>query len=346
MADSTPMPSLCAHPRRTQKYFEGTPPMSSRKDAARHTSDFVQLLQEFLAASSALRDLLENSAGRELQFESVAAVVGEDEGSVLYRLKQQSHSLFRSEVLASAAVRREALFDLTIGSLFHEAMKLRESLYQREVYGPRLASLRAATEDDSDASLGEFERLLGRSSARIDEVIAEVRILLSQTRDQFRRVLIERAGERGVTRALLGRRAQVDAVFQEGFEGLLSAMHGEVGTGLVEAAHALLDSAYFVEASKTLREAGRSANAPRAEITQLEHYAEGMQAFLEGDYASSLVALEAWVDLGGPIGEQDLARRAAAAIGRVGRLLESDAEGNAIMDSAKQLQLRLDAGSV
>ena len=37
--------------------------------------------------------------------------------------------------------------DLTVGALFHAAMKLRESLYQREVYAPRLASLRAAKEE-------------------------------------------------------------------------------------------------------------------------------------------------------------------------------------------------------
>mgnify|MGYP001318692514 CR=1 FL=1 len=121
--------------------------MSSLKNTARHTSDFVQLLQEFLAASSAMRDLLENSAGSELQLERVAAVVGDDEGSVLYRLKEQSHSLFRSEVLASAAVRREALFDLTIGSLFHEAMKLRgicSSFHRLRFFCPALVAFSAA----------------------------------------------------------------------------------------------------------------------------------------------------------------------------------------------------------
>ena len=320
--------------------------MSAPAEAARRTSDFVQLLHEFVAASSALRDVLEDTTLGFPNFASMGAVVGDDEDSVLFRLKQQSHALFRADVLANSAVRQEALFDLTVGSLFHEALKLRESLYQRDVYGPRLASLRAATGEDLDDELIEFEQLLGRSSAHIDEEVAEVRILLSQTRDRFRRLLIDRAGERGITRSLLGRRAQVDAVFSDGFEGLLSAMHGDLATGLVEAGHALLDSAYFVEAAKTLREADRLEGAPRTEIAQLLHYAEGMQSFLDGDYAGSLVALEAWADLGGPIGERELARRAAAAIGRVGLLLENDADGNAIMDNAKQLQLRLDAGSV
>ena len=121
----------------------------------------------------------------------------------------------------SEAVRREALFDLTVGALFHAAMKLRESLYQRDVYAPRLASLRAATDGDPDALFGEFDGLLERSVARVDEGISEVRILLVQTREQFRRMLIERAGERGVIRCLLRRRAEIDGTFPGGFETLL-----------------------------------------------------------------------------------------------------------------------------
>ncbi len=320
--------------------------MSAGPSAARHASDFVGLLQEFLAASCAFARVFDAAdEGADLSFAALAGVVGDDEGSVLYRLKQRSHALFRSEHFGTAAVRREALFDLTVGSLFHEALKLRETLYQREVYAPRVASLRAASDDDeADALFGEFERLLTRSSGSVGAVIAEVRILLVQTREQFRRLLIERAGERGVTRCLLGRRDEVDLVFAEGFHGVLEEMHGDVTTGLLEAAHGLLDSAYFVEAGRALREAEQVARSPLPDVTQLQHYAEGMQAFLEGDYPGAIAALEAWVDLRGHDGERALSQRAAAALGRVGRLVENDAAGTATVDAAKQLQLRLDAG--
>lgn len=320
--------------------------MSSRSDAARNASDFVQLLREFLAAHRALSQVLATPSSEDIHFESLAAVVGDDDRAVLFRLKQLSHAQFRSEAFASEAVRREALFDLTVGSLFHEAMKLRESLYQREVYAPRLASLRAATQGEPDATFSEFDRLLSRSGSRIDEVASEVRILLSQTREQFRRVLVERAGDRLVTRCLLGQRELVSAVFPDGLEGLLSEMHGDVAIGLVEGAHALVDSAYFVEAAKTLREAARIENAPRTEITQLERYAEGMQAFLDGDYPASIAALETWVGIDGHAGEPELARRAAAALGRLGRLVDNDDEGTALVDAAKRLQLGLEAPSV
>ena len=314
--------------------------MPPRSDAPRNASDFVQLLREFLSAHEALHSAFGAEQG--LDFETLAAAVGDGPDAALFRLKERSHALFRGEGLGSEAVRREALFDLTVGTLFHAAMKLRESLYQRDVYAPRLARLRSAAGQDPDDLFGDFDGMLERSVARVDEGVSEVRILLAQTRDQFQRMLVERAGERGVIRCLLRRRDQIDQAFREGFEGLLAEMYGDLAMGLVEAARALLHSAYFVEASKVLREAARAAGGARPEIDQLERYAEGMQAFLDGDYANSLASLEAWVDLGGPADGRLFARRAAAAIARLGRLVENDAAGAAILDAAKRLEGRLE----
>jgi hypothetical protein len=309
-------------------------------------SDFVQLLREFLAAHMEFTALFEARSSEDISFASVRALVGGDDQSVLYRLKERSHALFRSDGShLSQAVRREALFDLAIGSLFHEAMKLREGLYQREVYAPRLASLKVASSQDSDELLDEFERILGKGASRLDEVVAEIRILLSQTRDQLRRLLIERAPDRVVTRYLLRRRDAVSEIFPEGFEGLLGAMHGEVGSGLVEAALSFLESAYFVEASQTLREAARCGGSPQPAIQGLLLYADGMQAFLDGDYSASLTALEAWVDLGGAEGERAFARLAATALSRLERLVSLDEVRDAYSAQAKQLQLRLETAA-
>jgi len=301
-------------------------------------SNFVQLLREFLSAHAELRGIFTEYSEDKIPFVKIRALVGDDDRSVLYRLKEKSHALFRAHGMATRAVRREALFDLAVGSLFHEAMKLRESLYQREVYAPRVASLREAADEESDELFEEFDRILDNSVSRLGEVISEVRALMVQTRDQLRRLLIERSGDRFVTRCLLSRREQVDATFPEGFMGVLEEMHGNT--------RALLESAYFVEAAAALREAGEDPNAPRAELEQLGLYAEGMQAFLIGDYSTSLATLEAWADLGADDQERDFARLAASVLGRLGRLVEDDEEGAALVDRAKQLQLRLESTSV
>ena len=219
-------------------------------------SNFVQLIREFLTAHAELRGIFSEYEEDKIPFAKIRALVGDDDRAVLFRLKEKSHALYRAHGLATRAVRREALFDLAVGSLFHEAMKLRETLYQREVYAPRVASLRAAADLESDELFDEFDRILGKSVSRLGEVVSEVRALLVQTRDQLRRLLIARSGDRLVTRCLLSRRAQVDATFPEGFSGLLEAMHGNTVTGLVEGARALLESAYFGEAKAALDEAG------------------------------------------------------------------------------------------
>lgn len=319
--------------------------MSPRDPADRRASDFLQLLREFLLAHERLTLVVEGVESGTLSFESIRDLVGDDDGSVLYRLKEKSHTLFRSDEYADASVRREALFDLAVGSLFHEAMVLRESLYQREVYGPRVDSLRAVAGDEAATIFAEFDRILARSRERLAPVLEEVRDLLRQTRDQFGELIVERADERGVMRLLLHRRAQIDSVFDDGFEGLLVTMHGSFGQGLFEAALGLVDSAYFVEAGKTLREARGQADAPRAEIDLLLRYAEGMQSFLDGEYIASLASLEAWVDLGAHEAHPELARRAGAALGRLGRLVENDGEGSEMLDAAKQLQQRLESGA-
>jgi hypothetical protein len=310
-----------------------------------NAAEFVQLLREFLTAHAELTALFDAGPLEAIPFASVRALVGDDDGCVLYRLKERSHALFRSNgEHRSAIVRREALFDLAIGSLFHEAMKLRESLYQLEVYAPRIASLREASDDESEELFGEFERILGRSASRIHEVVAEVRILLAQTRDQLRRLLIERSGERIVTRFLLARREAVSAAFPEGFEGLLETMHGDATRGLIEAARSLLESAYFVEAAQTLREAARSADAERGEIDQLLLYAEGMQAILDGDYETSLSTLEAWQESDGPNEEAGFARLAASALSRLGLLIVDEKDAAQLGVRAKQLQIQLESG--
>jgi hypothetical protein len=221
-------------------------------------------------------------------------------------------------------------------------MKLRESLYQRDVYGPRVALLREAADEESEALIVEFDRLLGKSVARQGEVVAEVRVLLSQTRDQLRRLLLERAGDRRVTRCLLARKDQVDGTFPEGLAGLLQAMHGNTVTGLIEGARALLESAYYVEALETLRRAQSEPDAPACEIGQLQLYAEGMQAVLDGRYGRSIETLSAWADLEGHVLEREFARLAGSVLGRLGPLLRDDPDASIWVARAKALQQRIE----
>ena len=84
--------------------------------------------------------------------DEVKALAGDDDGCCLFRLKERCHALFRPRETGSRVrMRREALFDLAVGALFHESMKFRENLYQREVYGPRMRALRSDADAESRA---------------------------------------------------------------------------------------------------------------------------------------------------------------------------------------------------
>jgi len=309
--------------------------------------EFVALLREFLRAHAALTSIFTAHTPDQIPFSVLLALVSDDESAVLFRLKERSHALFRSEGIShSSVVRSEALFDLAVGSLFHEAMKLRENLYQVEVYAPRIESLREGSDENTDPLFAEFERILDKNLQRIDEVVAEVRILLAQTRDQLRRLLIERSGEKLVTRYLLSQKALVESAFPEGLDGLLAAMHGDAAQGRIEAARSLLESAFFLEAGVLLREVQGGAAAPRPQVDPLLRYAEGMQAFLDGDYTGSLSALETWVDSASHREDPDLARFASSAISQLGRLVEDHPQAAEIVAAAKVLQERLDSTDV
>ncbi len=102
----------------------------------------LEILRDFVEVDRLVRGLARRHRAHGLRFPELAALIRDDESSVLFRLKERTHALFRGPGSAMrGSTHREALFDLAVGSLFHEAMKLRENLYQREVYGPRVREL-------------------------------------------------------------------------------------------------------------------------------------------------------------------------------------------------------------
>jgi hypothetical protein len=164
----------------------------------------VQIVRDFLAADRLLRDLFARHRAGTLRFEDLRELVGDDEHSVLFRLKERCHTAFRRTSGGDGVgLAREALFDLAVGSLFHEAMKLRENFYQREVYGPRVRALRTRAGKDAALLFEEFDRLLAGVSARLEEGVREVQTLLAQTVEQLRLLLGVQHGDGAVARFLI-----------------------------------------------------------------------------------------------------------------------------------------------
>ncbi|UCE86270.1 MAG: hypothetical protein JSU66_00540 [Deltaproteobacteria bacterium] len=306
----------------------------------------VDITRDLLKAYTLTRRLTERYRSGALRFEELTALVGDSEASLLYRLKERCHALFRpDEGSGSEAVRPEALFDLAVGSLFHEAMKLRENLYQREVYGPKVRAVRGiagASGGDAvrDRLVREMEKILAAAAQRLDEAVHETETLLTQTRDQFRILLAEHRENGLVCRYLVENASLVGEVFEEGFDTLLGEIYGEPSEAYALVARSYLCSGYFVEGRRALAEAiGIAGHRP--DLDRLVAYADGMSAYLEGRYAAALEGLSHWLDARPPEPEGIYADLALAAASRMAQLAEG-AEAASIAADAETLAKRIE----
>jgi tetratricopeptide (TPR) repeat protein len=302
------------------------------------SSGFVEIVREFLLAYRRTREVAALHRSGELSFDVVRAWVGDDDSSALYRLKERCHQLFRREEQSGPAMEREALFDLTVGALFHEAMRFRESFYQQEIYGPRVLKLAGASEAELEL-MREFQRILAGASLRLDEALQETEALLQQTRRQFQGLLEANPHDGLVTRYLIEKAGYVALVFEEGLDALLARVHGEAASAYAAAARSYLDSGHFAEAARLLAEA-RARGGDRAAWLRLEDYASAMRAYLAGAYPEALASLSAWLDREPPADEAPYAALALDAVSHLGRLAGSDAEAG-VAETRERLAARL-----
>jgi hypothetical protein len=299
-------------------------------------ASLADILREFLTAHEQLDRLAAKYERDELAFSDLQEFVGDSDNSVLFRLKEKCHSLFRPEAGGSVVAKpREALFDLAVGSLFHEAMKFREDFYQREVYGPRVRSLRAEAGAEANGLFHEFERILSAVSTRLGKGLAETQSLMVQSWDQLRVLLSEQGAEGFVTRFLIERGETLDRLGPPGLEELLAAIHGDAASGYVIAGKSYLTSGHYEAAHRVLAKA-LERGGDRDQISQLSAYARGMSAYLSGNYPESLVDLNEWAE-SGSTGDDSLKNLAHSAVSSLARLVDGDDRDRTLESAANLL---------
>lgn len=300
-------------------------------------SGLVDIAREFLAAHELMRRLFARHRAGTLRFEELEELVGDDEHSVLFRLKERCHLSFRSGD-GAPPLHSEALFDLAVGSLFHEAMKFRENFYQREVYGPRVEALRSEADEPEAALFAEFARIQDGVSARLEEGLAETEALLARSLEPLARLLFDHREDPLVARFLLANAVELEAALDRPLRALLAELYGDAATGYLRAGRSLLQSGYYPEAANAL-EAAAELGGEAGEVGRLVAYARGMQAYLAGDYAESVARLSDWVDADAARAPE-LAGLAQDAVARISQLA-SGAERQQIVARAGALLTRM-----
>lgn len=305
---------------------------------SRIDTQLVDLIREFARAHGAVRAVGQRLRAGTLDFDTVEALVGSGDESVLFRLKERCHRLFRVSEGSEAAIGGGPLFDLAVGSLFHEAMKLRENFYQQWAYGPRLRELRETGVSEGRGLVEEFEKILAETEGRLNQSLMETEVLLEQTTGPLRTLMRDHRTSGPLARYLVIHHEEVAHLFGGTGEDLLVGVYGSAGAAFEVAARSYLASGFFAEGRDALEAAVR-AGADPTELAGTKAYADGMCAYLAGEYAPCIARLSDWVATPPSAREAGPGRFAVAGLSKVGQLVD-DPE---LARRAAELALRVSA---
>lgn len=216
----------------------------------------IDLVRESLSVYRTCNDCIELFRKGELHFSVMEEFVDDRGVSCLYRLKQMCHDLFRN---TEEAAYKEKFYDMTVGYIFHEAMKLRENIYQLEYYTPMYSALSSSDELTvlEKKVIREFDVLIGRARKRLDEGLKELKVLLKELVAQLKDLLKLYKGNYLLPRFILENGKPFVKIYgKKGFQDLLNDMydHGRA-TLVLKAGLSYLDSEYYQIARSLFRKA-------------------------------------------------------------------------------------------
>ncbi|MGQ9645438.1 MAG: hypothetical protein ACUVWO_02740 [Thermodesulfobacteriota bacterium] len=256
------------------------------------TRNLLEMVRRLLLAEVAFQEIFKKYKEGKLSFSDIGNWVDDRGQSLLYNLKEQSHSLFRVRT-KGPVYRNEWLLDLVIGSIFHEAMKLRENIYQMEVYRPRYLQFKAWIRKGADPYekdyLPQFERIITRAEQGVREGMEETRSFFRDAIEQLIHFFKENAKNPYLVRFLLEHQPLLQKVYgprraKEIFrlmfkKGLLEAI-SLAGQSYLESGHYDLSSVYFSRASRM--------DPSNHELQFFENFSLGMKAYYQNDYSKAL----------------------------------------------------------
>jgi len=138
------------------------------------------LVQDFIEAKLYV-DMLraEHRTTATLPYNMLDAWIGSEiKKSALWNLKDQCHNLFRNSGTKSNLY--EHLFDWTIGSIFHEAIKLKEDSYQMETYKPLLEQGIYKQNAELSRIVGDYFEVIENARKNLAEELERINHLFSK----------------------------------------------------------------------------------------------------------------------------------------------------------------------
>lgn len=261
-----------------------------RERRIREDRYLLEIVQGLLHCLASFQEIFKKYKKGRLHFSDIEAWVDDKRKSLLYNLKEQSHAFFRNKGKESVW-KKEWLLDLLIGSIFHEAMKLRENIYQLEYYRPRYLNYKRYIEKTAYEKnySQQFERILSKAGQGVLLGMSEIRFLFQDAMEQLVGLFKENGRNPYLIRFLLEHRPLLEKVyglkmgkeiFDLIFENGLQEAYYRAGRSYLLSGHYDLASLHF---SKAL-----TSGPPHHELIFLHHFSLGMEAYYENAYARAL----------------------------------------------------------
>jgi hypothetical protein len=252
--------------------------------------NILEIVRGLFLSRVAFHEIFKKYKEGRLHFSDIGAWIDDKGQSLLHNLKEQSHSLFRHKG-KTPIPKNEWLLDLFIGSIFHEAMKLKENIYQVEVYQPMYLQYksRVGRSDYEKDYIQQFERIILKAKQGVAEGMEETQSLFQDAMAQLIDLFKNNAKNIYLVRFLLENLALLQKIYgaRKGKEifglmfekGFLDA-YQLAGQSYLQSQHYDLSSNNFSKALEL---------APRQKDLQfLLNFSLGMNAYYNNAYPKAL----------------------------------------------------------
>jgi tetratricopeptide (TPR) repeat protein len=261
-----------------------------KKSQVERDRKILEIIRGLLLSEVVFQEIFKKYKEGCLRFSDIAVWVDDKGQTLLYKLKEQCHFLFRYKG-KTPIHKNERLLDLVIGSIFHEAMKLRENVYQMEVYQPmylqyKLRVGKSAYEKDY---IHLFERIIFKAKQGVAEGMEETRSLFKDAMAQLADLFKEDAKNIFLVRFLLENLTLLQKIYgskkaKEIFnlmfrKGFLDA-YQLAGQSYLQSEHYDLSSNYFSKALKL--------DPRQRDLQFLLYFSQGMNAYYNNAYPKAL----------------------------------------------------------
>jgi hypothetical protein len=252
--------------------------------------NILVIVRGLLFSRVAFQEIYQKYKERHLRFSDIGNWVDDKGQSLLYNLKEQCHSLFRDRK-ESSLNKNEWLLDLAIGSIFHEAMKLRENLYQIEVYRPKYLQYKskAGKSPYEKDYLQQFERIVSKAEQGVLEGMDETRSLFRDAMAQLIDFFTESKENRYLVRFLLEHQPLLRKVY--GLRGTQEVFSDMFEKGLWEAYYlagqSYLQSEHYDLAFHCFSKAS-GIDPAHDDLQFFLNFSRGMDAYYKNAYSRAL----------------------------------------------------------